>query len=108
MSSPDPSPSASAAEVVVYRRSGCPYCTSLVRGLRSQGLPFREVDIWAVPDGAAFVRAAADGNETVPTVDIAGTVLVNPPVAVVLALAVRAGISVVPPEQSQSRWTRFA
>ena len=81
-------------EVVVYRRRGCPYCRSLTLGLRRAGLPFREVDIWAEPEAAAFVRAAARGNETVPTVDIAGTVLVNPPAALVLAHALEADIPV--------------
>ena len=87
-----------ADEVVVYRRRGCPFCTSLRRELQRMGLPFREVDIWAEPDGAAFVRAAAGGDETVPTVDIAGTVLVNPSAAVVLHHAVEAGITVVSPD----------
>lgn len=87
----DPAP---AAEVVVYRRPGCPFCISLTRGLRRAGVPFREIDIWADPDAAAFVRAAARGNETVPTVDVAGTVLVNPPAALVLAHAVEARIPV--------------
>ena len=89
---------ATAPEVVVYRRRGCPFCTTLRRDLQRAGVPFREVDIWADPDGAAFVRAAADGNETVPTVDIAGTVLVNPAGAVVLAHALEAGVPIQPPE----------
>lgn len=83
-------------EVVLYRRSSCPFCVSLIRGLRRAGVQFREVDIWAEPEGAAFVRAAAGGNETVPTVDIAGTVLVNPPAAVVLAHALEVGIALEP------------
>ena len=82
----------------MYRRRGCPYCTSLRRGLQQAGVPYREVDIWSDRDGAAFVRAAAGGNETVPTVDIAGTVLVNPTAAVVLAYAVEAGIPIRPLE----------
>ncbi|CAM5271703.1 glutaredoxin domain-containing protein [Streptomyces hirsutus] len=36
------------------------------------------VDIWRDPAGAAAVRAAADGNETVPTVVVAGRPHVNP------------------------------
>ena len=42
----------SQAEVTVYSRPGCPYCYLLRRGLR--------------------------GNETVPTVHVAGRWLVNP------------------------------
>ncbi|MET7899581.1 hypothetical protein [Streptomyces mirabilis] len=36
------------------------------------------VDIWRDPAGAAAVRAANDGNETVPTVVVAGGPHVNP------------------------------
>ena len=35
-------------------------------------------DIWADPDAAARVRAAARGSETVPTVGIGSQLLVNP------------------------------
>ena len=45
------------------------------------------VDIWADPDGAAYVRSVNDGNETVPTVVIDGVAHTNPsPRAVVAAL----------------------
>ncbi|MER7209439.1 hypothetical protein ABT340_20445 [Streptosporangium sp. NPDC000239] len=37
-----------------------------------------EVNIWKDPDAAAFVRSVADGNETVPTVTVAGETMVNP------------------------------
>ncbi len=55
-------------ELVVYRRPGCPYCARLRRVLNRHGIIHREVDIWADPQAAAFVRSVADGNETVPTV----------------------------------------
>jgi len=84
------------ASVTVYRRPGCPYCAQLRRGLRRAGVPCTEVDIWEDPEAAAFVRAHAGGNETVPTVDVAGTVLVNPPAQRVAELAAAAGIAVRP------------
>ena len=90
-------------EITVYWRRGCPYCASLRRGLRRAGLPTAEVDIWSDPEGAAFVRGHADGNETVPTVDIGGTVLVNPPARRVVDLAVAAGVRAAPPA---GRWFR--
>ena len=89
----DPSVAADARTVTVYWRPGCPYCASLRRGLRRAGLPTVDVDIWSDPAAAAFVRVHADGNETVPTVDIAGTVLVNPSTLRVVALADGAGIT---------------
>ncbi len=89
-------PGGSPPRVVVYRRPGCPFCAVLRHGLRRAGLPVDEVDIWQDPAAAAFVRAHAAGTETVPTVDVAGTVLVNPSAAGVVALARTAGIEPVP------------
>jgi glutaredoxin-like protein len=73
--------------ITVYSRPGCPYCYLLRRGLRRRRLAFTEVDIWTDPAAAAAVRAVADGNETVPTVHVAGQWLVNPRAATVDHLA---------------------
>jgi glutaredoxin-like protein len=73
--------------VTVYTRPGCPYCFLLRRGLRRRQVDFTEVDIRTDPDAAAAVRAVADGNETVPTVHVAGQWLVNPHAAQVDQLA---------------------
>lgn len=70
--------------VTVYWRPGCPYCAALRRGLSRAGLPTAEVNIWADPEAAAIVRSIAGGNETVPTVVVAGNGLVNPKVRTVL------------------------
>jgi len=73
--------------ITVYTRPGCPYCFLLRRGLRRRHLTFTEINIWENPDAAAAVRAAADGNETVPTVHVAGQWLVNPRARTVADLA---------------------
>ena len=73
-----------AAEVTVYTRPGCPFCTTLRAGLRRHGLEFREVDIWEDREAAAVVRSIADGNETVPTVVIGDWTAVNPLAGAVL------------------------
>jgi mycoredoxin len=64
--------------VVVFWRPGCGFCSSLLRGLDRQGLDYDRVNIWEDPDGAAFVRSVARGNETVPTVRVGDVALVNP------------------------------
>ena len=64
--------------VVLYWRPMCKYCMRLRMGLRFTSLAYSEVNIWRDPDAAAFVRSVNDGNETVPTVTVAGRVLVNP------------------------------
>ncbi len=94
---------ATVPDVTVYWRPGCPYCIRLRRGLRRSGLATREVDIWQDPAAAAFVRGHADGHETVPTVDIGGTVLVNPSARRVVDGAADAGITV---SRHLRRWWR--
>lgn len=74
----------SAAEVIVYTRPGCPFCTSLRAGLRRQDLEFREINIWEESGAAETVRSIADGNETVPTVVIGDWTAVNPSASSVL------------------------
>lgn len=71
--------------VVFYWRPGCGFCWSLRRRLNAAGVSLDERNIWEDADAAAVVRSAADGNETVPTVVVAGQALVNPTVREVLA-----------------------
>lgn len=73
------------APVTVYWRPGCGFCSSLLRSLERQDVPHERVNIWEDEEAAAFVRSVADGNETVPTVRIRGTALVNPSAREVLA-----------------------
>lgn len=67
-----------ASPVVLYWRPGCPFCSALKRRLRQLGVRTTEVNIWSDPGAAAAVRSVAGGNETVPTVMIGGTAMVNP------------------------------
>lgn len=80
-------PAASHLPITVYSRPGCPYCFLLRRGLKRRRLTFTEINIWTVPGAADAVRAVADGNETVPTVHVAGQWLVNPRASRVAQLA---------------------
>ncbi|MFD5080513.1 glutaredoxin domain-containing protein [Streptomyces sp. NPDC058371] len=63
---------------VVFWRSGCMYCLRLRIRLGRTARQLHWVDIWRDQAGAATVRAANDGNETVPTVFVAGQPHVNP------------------------------
>ncbi|WP_424886847.1 glutaredoxin domain-containing protein [Streptomyces sp. XH2] len=63
---------------IVYWRAGCKYCLRLRIGLGRKARRLHWVDIWRDPAGAAAVRAAANGDETVPTVVVAGRPYVNP------------------------------
>jgi glutaredoxin len=63
---------------VVYWRPGCAYCLRLRARLGRGGRKAHWVNIWRDPAGAAAVREVNDGNETVPTVVVAGTAYTNP------------------------------
>ncbi|WP_181139210.1 glutaredoxin domain-containing protein [Streptomyces sp. Ru72] len=70
--------SAADGRPVVFWRPGCTYCLRLRIRLGLRARQAHWVDIWRDPAGAAVVRAANDGNETVPTVVVAGRPHVNP------------------------------
>ncbi|MBA2811344.1 hypothetical protein E0500_029310 [Streptomyces sp. KM273126] len=63
---------------VIFWRPGCKYCLRLRLRLGRSARQLHWVDIWRDPAGAAAVRAANDGNETVPTVIVAGLPHTNP------------------------------
>jgi mycoredoxin len=65
-------------DIVMYARPGCPFCTMLRADLGAAGLSYRERNIWQDPAAAAAVRAVANGNETVPTINIGDVWMVNP------------------------------
>lgn len=76
--------------VTVLWRPGCPFCALLLRRLDRTGLAFDRIDIWQEPAAAAWVRVVTGGDETVPSVRVAGAdpdravALVNPTATQVL------------------------
>ncbi|MEU3084942.1 glutaredoxin domain-containing protein [Streptomyces massasporeus] len=70
--------SAADGRPVVYWRPGCQYCLRLRVRLGRDARRVHWVDIWRDPAGAAVVRAANQGNETVPTVVVEGRAHTNP------------------------------
>ncbi|MFF5724916.1 glutaredoxin family protein [[Kitasatospora] papulosa] len=70
--------SAADGRPVVYWRAGCVYCVRLRIRLGRNARRLHWVDIRRDPAGAAEVRAANGGDETVPTVVVAGRPHVNP------------------------------
>ncbi|GAA0445041.1 glutaredoxin domain-containing protein [Streptomyces sp. NPDC046215] len=63
---------------IVYWRAGCKYCLRLRFRLGRGARRLHWVDIWRDPAAATAVRAVNGGNETVPTVMVAGRPHVNP------------------------------
>lgn len=101
----EPTPKIDAVDF--YTRPGCPISAGLWRGLDRRGVGLRRHDIWADPEAAERVRAAARGNETVPTVAVGDTVLVNPRVADVLAVLRREAPHLVPEPPEAGTWRRL-
>lgn len=65
-------------EIEFYWRPGCPFCMMLETQLDGTDLPVRKINIWEEQGAVERVRAAAGGNETVPTVYVGERSLVNP------------------------------
>jgi mycoredoxin len=63
---------------IVFWRPGCAYRLRLRVRLGRDARLAHWVNIWRDPEGAAAVRAVNDGNETVPTVVVAGRPYTNP------------------------------
>lgn len=84
------------APVTVYWRPGCPFCSSLMRGLEGSEVPYERRDIWEDEGAAAFVRSVTGGDETVPTVAVGEVALVNPTPREVLAVVAEQAPHVLP------------
>jgi glutaredoxin len=76
--------------IVMYCTPWCGDCRRARAWLAERGLAYTEVDISRNPKAKAQVRAWANGNETTPTFDIDGTIIVDfKPDQIAAALAVR-------------------
>jgi mycoredoxin len=81
---------AMSAQITMYWRPGCGFCSALQRNLDRLEVTYEKVNIWDSPEGAAFVRSVARGNETVPTVTVGETAMVNPSAQDVLEAVLKA------------------
>ena len=82
-----------------YWRPGCPFCMRLDRAIERTGIPANRHNIWDDPQAAATVRSVANGNETVPTVVVGPTAMVNPRIDEVLEALEAHAPHLVPDEQ---------
>jgi glutaredoxin len=61
----------------MYCTSWCPGCRRARAYFQENGIPFVEIDITRDREAAARVRGWANGNETTPTFDIRGQIIVD-------------------------------
>jgi glutaredoxin len=73
----NPEPTDESAAVTLYCTPWCPACRRAREYLKGKGLRFNEVDISRDREAAARVRGWANGNETTPTFDIQGRIVVD-------------------------------
>jgi glutaredoxin len=70
-------PQAAKADVTMYCTAWCPNCRRARAYFQENGIPYVEIDITRDREAAARVRGWANGNETTPTFDIKGQILVD-------------------------------
>jgi glutaredoxin len=66
-----------AADVVMYCTSWCPSCRMARVFLKEHRIEYVEIDIQRDREAAARVRGWANGNETTPTFNIRGQIVVD-------------------------------
>ncbi len=75
-SSPE-APAGEKIKVLMYCTAWCPACRRARAFFREYGVPFDEVDVGRDREAAARLRELTGGNETTPTFDVNGDVVVN-------------------------------
>ena len=70
-------PVADPPAVTVYTTSWCASCFMAKRYLQQEGVPYQEIDIERVPGAAGEVMRLARGYQTVPTLIIGESVVVD-------------------------------
>ncbi len=66
-----------SANIVMYCTPWCPTCKRARAYFAERGIPYTEIDISRDRKAAARVRSWANGNETTPTFEIKGKVIVD-------------------------------
>jgi glutaredoxin 3 len=56
--------------IVIYTKSGCPYCTAAKSLLRKKGVSFEEIDVTGRPADQQAMSVKANGRRTVPQIFI--------------------------------------
>jgi glutaredoxin len=65
------------ADVILYCTQWCPGCRAARLFLKENHIDYVDIDIQRDREAAARVRGWADGNETTPTFDIRGQIVVD-------------------------------
>lgn len=78
--------------VRMFTTTWCGYCVQAKRFLNSKDVVFEEIDIEVNPEWGPKIEELTGGFRTVPTIDVAGTWMVNPDRRQLTEALVAAGI----------------
>jgi glutaredoxin 3 len=65
------------AKVIIYTKPDCPYCKAAKDHYRSEGIPFEEIDVYAVRGAKEEAIRLAGGKAIVPVIVEEGKVLIG-------------------------------
>ncbi|EEG76082.1 glutaredoxin family protein [Dethiobacter alkaliphilus] len=55
------------SEVIIYTKTGCPYCQAAIERYQKDGIPFREVNVGEDPKALQFIKESY-GAQKVPVI----------------------------------------
>jgi glutaredoxin 3 len=65
------------SDVMIYTKTGCPYCAAAMKHYTDQGMAFTEVNVSDQPDMKAKVTELSEGKNIVPVIVEDGKVTVG-------------------------------
>jgi len=68
----------STTPVLLYTRTGCPYCDAKRADLAARGVPVREIDVGERPQAVAELMKLTSGRRIVPVIVDGGRIDVAP------------------------------
>ena len=71
------SPQPETTKVTLYCTPTCPSCRRARTYLKANRIPYEEIDVTKDREAAQRLRGWAGGNETTPTLDINGEIIIN-------------------------------
>jgi glutaredoxin 3 len=63
--------------ITIYTKPGCPYCAAAKEHYTMQGIPFKEIDVYAVPGARDEAIRLASGKAIVPVIVEDGNVKIG-------------------------------
>jgi len=67
-----------AAPVLLYTKTGCPYCEAERAGFVARGVELREVNLTERPDAVAELLKLTQGRRVVPVIVEGGRIAIAP------------------------------